>query len=182
LSWGGKVEKPELFALAEHAHSQGHWIGNHTWTHEIPLGELGNVDRSVTEISDTQKVMESLAHERLFFRPFGGGGNLDDRLLSEKSCGYLEREGYTIVLWNSVPRDWVDTSGWVETALKQISEQAWSVIVLHDLPTGAMDHLEDFIVRAKKNGAKFVQDFPESVLPLKAGHPDDILSSFVRAG
>ena len=26
--------------LAERAHAEGHWIGNHTWTHRAPFGEL----------------------------------------------------------------------------------------------------------------------------------------------
>ncbi len=40
------------------------------------------------------------------FRPFGGGGNLDSRLLSPSALEYLKRGRYTCVLWNSIPGDW----------------------------------------------------------------------------
>jgi peptidoglycan/xylan/chitin deacetylase (PgdA/CDA1 family) len=178
---GKKVAKPELHALSMQAKAKGHWIGNHTWTHEIPLGELGNVERSFTEISDTQAAIKDLHHERRFFRPFGGGGNLDSRLLSELSSEYLTKENFTVVLWNVVPGDWKDPGDWVETALQQITEQPWSVVVLHDMPTnGAMDRLEDFIIKAKALGAEFVQDFPDTLLPMRNGIASPELSKFIR--
>ena len=36
---GDKVQRPERRKLAERAHAEGHWIGNHSWTHSVPLGE-----------------------------------------------------------------------------------------------------------------------------------------------
>ena len=36
---GEKAATPEGRALMERAHAEGHWIGNHTYTHSIPLGE-----------------------------------------------------------------------------------------------------------------------------------------------
>lgn len=177
---GHKVVKPELLALAKLAHSKGHWIGNHTWTHEIPLGKLGNVERSVTEISDTQAEITNLAHPNKFFRPFGGGGILGPHLLSENSRDYLQQGGFTVVLWNAIPGDWKDPKGWADTALEQIQQQDWSVVVVHDMPTdGAMDLLEDFILRAKALGAKFVQEFPDSVLPMQSGVAQPLLTECV---
>jgi hypothetical protein len=42
-------------------------------------------------------------------------------------------------------------------------------MVLHDLPSGAMDHLEGFIDRAAKAGAHFRQDFPLDCVPIRSG-------------
>jgi hypothetical protein len=42
-------------------------------------------------------------------------------------------------------------------------------MVLHDLPSGAMNHLERFLERAEKSGARFHQDFPPDCVPVRAG-------------
>jgi hypothetical protein len=42
-------------------------------------------------------------------------------------------------------------------------------MVLHDLPTGAMEHLDDFLDRAKASGARFRQDFPPDCVPIRDG-------------
>src|SRR3546814_19449473 len=41
---GHKLADPERRALAERAAAEGHWIGNHTYTHETPLGRLPGED------------------------------------------------------------------------------------------------------------------------------------------
>ena len=78
-------------------------------------------------------------------------------------------ERYTCVLWNAVPRDWVDPDGRVETTLQLCRAQAWSLLVLHDYDTGAMRHLERFIQRAREEGFEFQQDFPPECVPLRRG-------------
>jgi hypothetical protein len=42
-------------------------------------------------------------------------------------------------------------------------------MVLHDLPGGAMDHLERFLDRAEEAGARFHQDFPPDCVPIRSG-------------
>jgi hypothetical protein len=42
-------------------------------------------------------------------------------------------------------------------------------MVLHDLPSGAMVHLERFIDSAAKAGARFRQDFPPECVPIYSG-------------
>jgi peptidoglycan/xylan/chitin deacetylase (PgdA/CDA1 family) len=37
---GERLARPELRRLTERAHAEGHWIGNHTWTHRAPFGRL----------------------------------------------------------------------------------------------------------------------------------------------
>ena len=43
-------------------------------------------------------------------------------------------------------------------------------MVLHDLPTGAMNHLGRFLDRAASLGARFRQDFPPACVPMVAGN------------
>ena len=82
---------------------------------------------------------------------------------------YLTRNKHSCVLWNAIPRDWDDPDGWADRALEQCRSQPWSLMVLHDLPSGAMDHLERFIDRAGKAGARFHQDFPPDCVPIRSG-------------
>lgn len=154
--------------LAERAHAEGHWIGNHTYNHIVPLG-MSSESIASSEISRTQDLIGDLAHERRFFRPFGGGGKLDQRLLNREALDYLVQERFTCVLWNVVPEDWIYPEGWVARALDQCFALPHAVLVLHDLPTRAMDDLDRFILTAKERGATFQQDFPESCILLERG-------------
>jgi peptidoglycan/xylan/chitin deacetylase (PgdA/CDA1 family) len=156
-------------ALAERAWRDGHWIGNHTWSHTVPLGQSGAADLVEREVVSTQNLLAPYAHPQRWFRPFGGGGNLDRRLLNEAVVHYLIANRFSCVLWNAVPRDWADPDGWVETALEQCTQNPWTLMVLHDLPTGAMRHLPRFLRAAHDRGARFRQEFPPACVPLVAG-------------
>lgn len=166
---GEKIADPERRSLAERAHAEGHWIGNHTYTHSLPLGR--HPDRNIAdhEIAPTQTLLGELAHPKRWFRPFGGGGNLDDCLLQQSVVDYLTRGGYSCVLWNAIPHDWDDPDGWVDRALMQCQSQPWTLMVLHDLPTGAMAHLERFLDAAADAGAQFRQEFPPACVPIRSG-------------
>ena len=166
---GSKLADPERRALSKRAHAEGHWIGNHTWSHEQPLGELKDASRVVSEIVETQALIDELAHPDKLFRPFGGGGAIGPHLLSTAAVDVLKKEKMTCVLWNAVPRDWADPRGWAEVALAQCLAQDWTLLVLHDLPTGAMGRLKIFIERLRDHGGVFRQDFPPACVPLHRG-------------
>lgn len=166
---GSKLADNKRRGLAKRAHAEGHWIGNHTWSHEEPLGRLKDASRSVSEIVETQALIDELAHPDRLFRPFGGGGTIGPHLLSPAAVDVLKKEKMTCVLWNAVPRDWEDPRGWAETALAQCLAQDWTLLVLHDLPTGAMGRLKIFIDRLRDHGGVFRQDFPPACVPLMRG-------------
>jgi peptidoglycan/xylan/chitin deacetylase (PgdA/CDA1 family) len=166
---GRKLVTAEGRKLAERAHAEGHWIGNHTFSHRTPLGHIADPEIVEREIADTQAAIGELAHPNRHFRPFGGGGNLDKRLLNRAALDVLQREHFTCVLWNAIPRDWADPDGWVERALAQCTAQPWTLLVLHDLPTGAMRHLDRFLKEARARGARFRQDFPSDCVPILNG-------------
>ncbi len=165
---GRKLADPAARACAERAAAEGHWIGNHTWTHEAPLGRLP-AERAAVEIGRTQHELGALAHPCRWFRPMGAGGVIGPHLLSHAALALLERERMSCVLWNAIPRDWAEPEDWVETALAQIERQDWTLIVLHDLPTGAMDRLDEFLRRVADAGVTVRQDFPPACLPIRGG-------------
>jgi peptidoglycan-N-acetylglucosamine deacetylase len=178
---GSKLADPERRAIAKRAHAEGHWIGNHTWSHQQPLGTVTDPARVVAEIIDTEAAIDELAHPDHLFRPFGGGGAIGQHLLSAAAVDVLRKERMTCVLWNAIPRDWDDPRGWAETAIAQCLTQPWTVLVLHDLPTGAMGRLRIFIDRVRDHGGRFRQEFPTELVPIRRGEVTGGLAGYVAA-
>jgi peptidoglycan/xylan/chitin deacetylase (PgdA/CDA1 family) len=165
---GEQIRRTGGRELAARAHAAGHAIGNHSMTHRIPLGEMGDPAAEVAEISDAEDLIGDLNEGRLF-RPFGGGGRLGAHLLSPAAVTALSGGGYTVVLWNSLPHDWDDPQTWARRALDDLLVNEWTVVVLHDLPTGAMDLLPTFLDRVLDDGVEVVRDFPHDCVPIRAG-------------
>lgn len=178
---GEKLDDPARRNLAVRARNEGHWIGNHTYTHSTPLGQQRGADTAQREIGRTQAAIGDLAHANRWFRPFGGGGNLDDRLLKPSVVDHLVHHKHSCVLWNAIPRDWDDPDGWTDRALEQCRTQPWTLLVLHDLPTGAMAHLDRFLDRAETIGARFRQDFPPQCVPIRNGEIALPIQSYVSS-
>jgi peptidoglycan-N-acetylglucosamine deacetylase len=157
--------------LAQRAHAEGHWIGNHTLTHPRPLGGAHD---AVREIEATQALLGDLGSKRLF-RPSGEGGDLEPGLLNSRVVDTLVAGGYTCVLWNAVPGDWKD-AGWVETALHQVAQRDWTLLVLHDVANAAADRLSEFLDRVE---ATVRQDFPPACVPIRAGRIEHDLQALL---
>lgn len=168
---GRKLADPAAREAAERAHAAGHWIGNHSFTHDTPLGRMADPAASVAEISQAQDALGALAHPRRFFRPFGGGGALGPHLLSRAAFEHLCAGRYTGVTWNAIPRDWAGDRGWTDRAFAQCMAQDRALLVLHDLATGAMQYLDEFLSRLAGGGAEFVQDFPPDCVIIRDGLP-----------
>jgi len=166
---GDRLARPGARAHTERAAAAGHWIGNHTLTHTIQFGDSDDPDLPAREIGEAQGLLGPLAHPEKLFRPYGGGGILDRRLFSPAAIDYLRRHGYTCVLWNCVPHDWDQPDNWVQRCLAEVSTRPWSLVVVHDLPTGAMGHLPTLLDGLHELGAEIVQEFPDSCLPIRNG-------------
>jgi peptidoglycan-N-acetylglucosamine deacetylase len=166
---GERLAEPGARALAERARAEGHWIGNHTFTHGPPFGELGDAERVRREIERTEALIGDLAHPDRLFRPVGGGGELDARLLTPAAVDVLVAGAHTCVLWTAVPRDWEDPDGWVDRALDQCARREPSLLVLHDIAGGAMDRLAGFLDRGTAAGLRFRQAPPPDCLPILRG-------------
>jgi len=176
---GRRLAAPGGRALVERAKAEGHWIGNHTWSHTMPLGVRPEPDAAQQEIGRTQDELGPLAMQERYFRPGGGGGKIDRRLFSRSAVDFLTAGQFTCVLWNAIPRDWEDPDGWVETALAQCRAQPWSLMVLHDLPTGAMAHLERFLDAVGEAGGTIRQDFRPDCVPIIRGEIVQPMDAYV---
>lgn len=178
---GEKLARPGMRALAERARNEGHWIGNHTLTHSKTFGSIDNQEQAQAEIIETQRLLGDLAHADRLFRPYGGGGLIDRRLLSADAVACLLDEKMTCVTWNSVPGDWKDQEDWVERALADCEGAESRVMVLHDIEGAAAARLPEFLEGAAGQGVTVVQDFPEDVLLIRRGETLQDLTAFMPA-
>jgi peptidoglycan/xylan/chitin deacetylase (PgdA/CDA1 family) len=177
---GHKIADPRRRALAVRAAGEGHWIGNHTYHHDMPLGEPG-AGAPQAEIGRTQDLIGDLSHPDRLFRPFGGGGHIGPHLLSPAALHYLEAGGYSCVLWNVIPRDFDDAETWPERGLALMRPLPWALVVIHDIAGGAMAQLDRFIAMVRAAGGRFRQDFPPDCVPLQRGREVRPMQGYVAA-
>jgi peptidoglycan/xylan/chitin deacetylase (PgdA/CDA1 family) len=175
---GTELADPAGRQASKRAVAEGHRVGGHTWSHTIPFGQADDalVD---SELARTSEAVAAVGGDPLLFRPYGVGGVTDERLMSRHGADRLRAGGYTCVLWNSLPGDWLDADGWVDQAVDDVMAQPWTVVVLHDLPVGAADRLDGFLDRLAALGVEFSLDSPDECTPIRAGVPT---SSFAVLG
>lgn len=176
---GEKLREPKARALAARARDEGHLIGNHTLTHGAPLGRRSAAE-AIDEISETDTLIGDLAAPERFFRPNGGGGALGVHLLNGAAARHLMAEQATMVLWNAVPGDFRDADGWPATAHAMLKAARDPVmLVLHDLPNGAMRRLDRFLGEVQDQGWHFRADPPPCCVPLRRGIPGPDFARYI---
>lgn len=105
--------------VVERILSEGHEIGNHTYTHDkIDPGEIEACEKTVYELTD---------YKTKLFRPPQGYINQSVK----DTSGNL---GYDIILWN------IDTRDWAHTPPQQICE-----MVIDNITTGSIILMHDYI-------------------------------------
>lgn len=166
---GRNLDNPAATGLMKRAHAAGHWIGNHTLSHTVALGDHPEPDYALSEIEGAQARIGSFAHAEKLFRPYGNSGRLGPHLLSRAALDYLVAQNYRTIIWNNVPGDWKDPDGWVDRCIAQVSTEPWSVVVLHDIEGGCLTRLPELLLRLEDLGVTFEQDFPDSVTLTRAG-------------
>jgi len=176
---GQKLRTPASVALARDAYAAGHWIGNHTFTHSVALGDRPDADYAAREIGDTQDRIGDLSHPDKLFRPYGNSGLVGRHLLSRVAISYLLTHQFRTIIWNSVPGDWKDPEGWVERCIAQIEAQDWSVVVLHDIERGCLQRLPELLQRLADVGVIYEQDYPEDVTLTRAGQIVSMQPSYI---
>jgi peptidoglycan-N-acetylglucosamine deacetylase len=146
----------------------GHRVGNHSLTHGRPLGELGKQE-TIAEIATAHEILRGFTGENFLFRPWGTEGQLDRRCLNRAAVNYLVSGKYTCVLWNSVPRDWADPVGWIDRALADVRAREHTLMVVHDLPSGAMDGLPRLLDELDRSGVAVTAELPTECVPIVGG-------------
>jgi peptidoglycan/xylan/chitin deacetylase (PgdA/CDA1 family) len=155
--------------LVERARDEGHRIGNHSFSHAVPLGEDPRADAIDRELVATEALLTAIVPGPRRFRPFGKGA-LGPHLLSRAAVDYLTANAYTCVLWNSVPGDWLDPGGWAPRALADCAAHAHALVVLHDTPGACLDALPDFLDALRARGVELVPELPRACTPIVDGH------------
>lgn len=169
---GAQLQKGrEQVDIAKETLRLGHRLVNHSLTHSVALGDDPSQAHASREVAATHQLLceEVGARGAPWFRPFGRGGEIGQHLLSEPAVAQLAKLDYSVLLWNCVPRDWEDIDGWVSTALRQIAAQEHTVLVVHDLDTGAMARLGDFLDASLERGDVYTHELPEDCVPMRAG-------------
>ncbi|MCU1335537.1 MAG: polysaccharide deacetylase [Bryobacterales bacterium] len=177
---GQNVSTPSGLDLARRASGEGHWIGNHTWSHAGRLGEM-TAEAALEEFDRTEEVLswiDQCVQPIRLFRPRGGAGRMGRGLLHPAVVDRLTLGGYTCVLWNSVPGDFRDPDGWMDRALADCRTREWSLVVLHDISNGAMLHLDSFLSKLREEGHSFTQYFPLDCTPIVSGKVVQALDEF----
>ena len=176
---GNQGGRPPRRDILQRAKAEGHRVGNHTLTHTVEFGRATDHTLPDREIGEAQAILSDFVDADRLFRPYGGGGVLGPSLLSPAAVEFLCRGGYTCVLWNSVPRDWELVTEWPERALADIRAQEWTVVVLHDIRTGAMAQLPRFLDAVRALNVEIVSAFPDVCVPIFRGEKRDGLSAYV---
>lgn len=165
---GKNLAIPAQRLLAERAFQAGHRIGNHSYHHAVPFGLVEQPEEAVKEILATDALLGELAGSERLFRPFGRG-IVGPHLLNRRVWDLLVQRQFTCVLWNCLVREQTMTESWMRPALQMCEQHPWSVVVLHDIPTGAMRRLPEFLQMLTDRGVEFSQDFPDECAPLRKG-------------
>jgi len=157
--------------IARQTLQAGHRIANHSMTHRVALGTDPSGASVELEIAGMHELMGSILGDwgEPWFRPFGQGGALGPHLFSGAALEQLVALEYSVMLWNCVPRDWENVEGWVETALEAIGQRGHTMLVLHDLPTGAMQQLPRFLDAVDELGIEITLDVPQDCAPMRNG-------------
>jgi len=164
-----RVEKDAAArALLRRMVRDSHRVGNHSLTHGRPLGELPERE-TIAEIATAHDILRVFTGGNFLFRPWGTEGQLDRRCLNRTAVDYLVSGKHTCVLWNSVPRDWADPVGWVDRALADVRAREHTVVVVHDLPSGAMRELPRFLDELDRNGVVVTAELPDECVPIVGG-------------
>jgi peptidoglycan/xylan/chitin deacetylase (PgdA/CDA1 family) len=147
---GSRLKKRYLADLVLAAASDGHVIGNHTFTH--PDLTACSEEQIREEIENTCSQLQSLGIQSRLLRPPYGSTN-------PKVTEVVQRLGYELTFWDNDPRDWKSDSQseneWVANAISGVDHRNARVIVCHDTHQRTVDHLGSLIEELSTRGFGF---------------------------
>ncbi len=145
--------------LAKQMVSEGHIIGNHSWSHpDFTTTGDAKIREELQKVKIKAKEVTG-QKEMKYLRPPRG-------VFSERTMQIAKEEGYTHVFWSLAFVDWNinQQRGWqysYDNIMKQIHPGC--VLLLHSVSKDNADALEKAIKDLKKKGYKFksLDDFPK---------------------
>ena len=140
---GQNLESHKGQEIIQRAVREGHYIGNHTYSH-ANLTKLNDAQIR-DEIEKTQALIGQWAgDEKLLRPPYGAHNELVDRVARDL--------GYRLVFWNVDTLDWhknYKLGGWVEHGMEQIRERESSMVLAHDIHPTTVDKVEELIAAVR---------------------------------
>ncbi|KAG0209385.1 hypothetical protein BGX28_010373 [Mortierella sp. GBA30] len=91
------IVDPAIAAVVKRAHSEGHQIASHTWSHADISQPSTNIDSEMTKLDDVLK--ELIGVRPVYMRPPYGN-------TSPEALEYLGSKGYKVINWNIDSNDW----------------------------------------------------------------------------
>ena len=167
---GKNLAVPALKTIAERAVREGHRLGNHSYSHSVPFGLLENPSEGVEELLATDALIGDLRGSEPLYRPFGRA-KIGPHLLNAPTWQTLIARKFTCVLWTYVAPERLMPDSWMMPTFEVCKTRPWSVVVMHDIPTGATAHLAEFLRILADEGVELSQDFPAECTPLRKGVP-----------
>ncbi|RIX52496.1 delta-lactam-biosynthetic de-N-acetylase [Paenibacillus nanensis] len=141
-------DQPELLKRMV---TEGHIIGNHSWSHpdmtqlseQSIKSELEKVKEQVTAVTGQQ--------EMKYLRPPRG-------IFNEKVLEASKRFGYTSVFWSIAYKDWdVNAQRGADFAMQQVTKQLHpgAILLLHSVSKDNAEALGSIIDEARRQGYEF---------------------------
>jgi peptidoglycan/xylan/chitin deacetylase (PgdA/CDA1 family) len=148
---GKNLDSPEGKALIRRAVSEGHQLGNHSYSHPY-LTELKE-DGIREEILKTEKLIGDLdGGVKILRPPYGAHNDLVDKVARDL--------GYSQLFWNVDSLDWQPgrQADWVDHTMEQIAAQDQNVVLAHDIHATTVAEVATLIARIRKlPGSRFIQ-------------------------
>lgn len=118
--------------LLERMYSEGHEIGNHTFSH--PNLEITSEDRERIELRSTRLLLESiLGHSTLLFRPPYNTDNEPQTIFQIRPLSVASDEGYITVASTIDPNDWQEGISADSIVARTIAHHTdGNIMLMHD--------------------------------------------------
>ena len=140
---GELLATPAGRAIATRVQSEGHLIGNHSFSHRNLRGLSESAIRD--EVMRTNDLIcECTGGCTLFRPPYGSSDATVSRVLVEL--------GYTSMLWNVDTLDWKykKDGQWVDHGMEQIKAREDSIVLMHDIHSTTVDNVPQLISRIRR--------------------------------
>lgn len=128
---------------------QGHRVGNHSYSH--PNFSKLSAQAIKDEINKTAHgISKYIPVDPIIRPPYGALNGTVRSVIAELQ--------YTTVLWSVDTEDWKrKPDGWVSYGIEQIKKRQKSLVLMHDIHSTSVNHLDNFIQQIKKiEGSHFV--------------------------